>query len=187
MIFKESKLKGAFEIELEPHKDERGFFARVYDEKIFLSQELPVNWVQENISMSFKKNTLRGLHFQYPPNNEAKLVSVLRGEAFFVFVDLRKNSETLGKWDSFNLGEENKKMIFVPRGFALGMFSLTENCLLHYKMDNFYASESAETIKWNDLDLNIKWPVQDLSVISEKDKNGKSFKEFLYKTHGIEL
>lgn len=187
MIFKESNLKGAFEIEPEPHKDERGFFARVYDEKIFKEHGLPTNWVQENLSMSFKKRTVRGLHFQYPPNAEAKLISVLKGEAFFVFVDLRKKSETFGQNKTVILSEENKKIIFVPRGFALGMCSLTDNCLLHYKMDNFYAPESAETIKWNDPDLTIKWPIENPVVISEKDKNGKSFKEFLETKGALEI
>lgn len=182
MIFKELAIKDTFEIELLPHEDERGFFMRVYDDKIFQAQGLKINWVEESVSFSFKKGTIRGIHFQYPPNAEAKLVSVFRGEVFFAFVDLRKNSETFGKWESVVLSEENKKMIFLPRGLALGMCSLADNCLLHYKIDNYYSAASAETIKWDDEDLKIEWPIKEPSVISEKDKNGRSFKEFLNTT-----
>lgn len=187
MIFKETNLKGLFEIELNPLKDERGFFARVYDDKLFEENGIKRNWVQESVSFSVNKNTLRGLHFQYPPHAEAKIVSVFRGEVFFAIVDLKKHSPTFGKWHSLILSEENKKLFFAERGFAIGMCTMTDNCLLHYKMDNFYSAESAETIKWNDPDLNITWPIREPAVISEKDKNAKSFKEFLDKTHGIEL
>src|SRR3989344_4573809 len=98
MTFKKLNLQGVFEIELEAHQDERGFFMRVYDDKAFQMQGLKTRWVEESVSFSLKKGTIRGLHFQRPPFAEAKLVSVFRGEAFFVFVDLRKNSSTFGQW-----------------------------------------------------------------------------------------
>ena len=112
MTFKKLNINGAFEIALEPRKDERGFFMRVYDDKAFETQGLKINWVEESISFSLKKGTVRGIHFQYPPYAEAKLVSVFRGEVFFVLVDLRKNSPDFGKWEGIILSEENKKMIF---------------------------------------------------------------------------
>lgn len=179
MNFKKTDLKGFFEVELKPFEDERGFFARVYDDKIFKSQGLKINWVQESISFSKEKGTLRGLHFQRPPFSEAKLISVFRGEVFFVAVDLRKNSPTFGKWRKVVLSDKNKKMFFTERGFAIGMCTLSDNCLLHYKMDNYYSPEYAGTIKWNDSDLNIAWPIKEPAVISEKDKNAGNFKEFL--------
>lgn len=187
MNFKELNLKGGFEIELKPHEDERGFFARVYDDKIFKERGLDKVWVQENISFSVTKGTVRGLHFQYPPYNEAKIISVLRGEVFFVAVDLRKGSPTFSKWENVILSEENKKMLYLTRGFALGMCTLTDNCLLHYKIDNYYSAENAESIKWNDPDLNIKWPIKEPTAISEKDKNAKSFKEFLETKGALEV
>lgn len=179
MIFKELELKGVFEIGLESKSDERGFFMRVYDDKFFGERGMPTKWVQENQSFNIQKSTVRGLHFQYQPHAEAKLVRSLRGGVFFAFVDLRKGSGTLGKWGSVVHLEENKKMLFLPRGFALGMCTLTDNCILHYKMDNYYVPESAETIKWNDPDLGIDWPVQEPAAISEKDASAKSFREFL--------
>lgn len=177
MIFKELKLKGVFEIEPDFKADERGYFGRIYDDKIFSEHGIHKNWVQENESFSKNKGTVRGLHFQQSPNEEAKLVRVYDGEVFFAIVDLRIGSETFGKWDSAIISKENKKMIFMPRGFALGMCALADNCALYYKMDNYYSPESARTIKWDDPDLAISWPVKTPSVISEKDANAKTFKE----------
>lgn len=187
MIFKELELKGVFEIELEPKSDDRGFFMRVYDDKLFGGHGIPTTWVQENQSFSAKKGTVRGLHFQYPPNAEAKLVRSLRGGVFFAFADLRKGSETFGKWGSVVHSEENKKMLFVPRGFAFGMCTLTDNCMLYYKMDNYYAPESVETIKWDDPDLGIDWPVKEPAAISGKDANARSFREFLESRGAIKV
>ena len=184
MKIKESKLKGIFEIQLEFHEDNRGFFMRTYDDKIFMNHGLHQSWVQENHSCSNKKNTLRGLHFQFPPCAETKLVRVVSGAAFMAFVDLRKNTPTFGKWKSIILSSDNKKMLYVPRGFALGMCTLTDNCGLLYKMDNYYAPESAGTIMWNDTDLKIKWPVKD-PIISEKDSKAMSFREFVKKYGGF--
>ncbi len=187
MVFKETGLKGLIEIELEPYSDNRGFFVRVYDDKIFEENQLKKIWVQESWSFSIKKGTLRGIHFQRPPFAEAKLISVPRGEVFFTIVDLRKDSLTLGQHYEIVLSEENKKMIFLPRGFALGMCTLTDNCLLHYKIDNYYSAEHAETIRWNDPDLSIKWPVERPTVISEKDLNAESFNKFIETYGGIKL
>ncbi len=187
MKFKESKLKGAFEIELEPKGDNRGFFMRVYDEKIFKENGLNREWVQENYSFSKEKDTIRGLHFQYPPNAEAKLVKIMEGEVFFAYVDLRKNSATFGKWDSVLLSKENHKMVFIPEGFALGMCTLTTNCVLYYKMGNYYAPENSDTIHWNDSDLGIVWPTKIPSNISEKDSKAKSFKEFCEQKGAINI
>lgn len=186
MIMKEGKLKGIFEIQLEPHKDSRGFFARTYDEKIFQKHGLNTNWVQENHSFSREKNTIRGLHFQLPPATEAKLVRAASGEAFMVAADLRKGSATFGKWYSMIVSEKNMKMLYVPKGFALGMCSMADRTTLLYKMDNYYNPEQSGTIKWNDAQLGIKWPAKN-PILSDKDAEASSFKEFVKKYGGLQI
>ncbi len=187
MKTKELKIQGVLEIQLEPNIDERGFFMRVYDKKIFEEFGIHRDWVQESHSFSRQKGTVRGLHFQYPPDTEAKLMRVSSGEIFFAVVDLRKDSPTFGQWDSVVLSAENKKMLFVPRGCAPGMCSLTDDCNLHYKMDNYHAPNNQGVIKWNDPDIGIIWPIREPNVISERDKNAQSFKEFKEKYGGLVL
>ena len=179
MKFNELKLTGAFEIQLESKKDERGFFMRTYDSNLFKDRGLDRVWVQESESFSRQKGTIRGLHLQLPPHAESKIVRVLTGGVFFVLLDLRKASPTFSQWESVIVSEENKKMIFAPKGFALGMFALTDNCRLHYKIDSSYAPDYVWTIKWNDPDIAISWPASLPSVISGKDLSAKSFKDFL--------
>ena len=186
MQIKEGKLKGVFEIDLEPLGDRRGFFMRTYDDKIFRSYGLHQNWVQENHSYSEMKGTLRGLHFQFPPHAETKLVRAVGGEIYMVFVDLRKDSPTFGQWGSITLSEDNKKMLYVPGGFALGMCTLTDHCTLLYKMGDYYAPESQGGIKWDDQDLGIEWPV-DKPILSERDSEAPRFKEFKEKYGGLEV
>ncbi|MBE3122253.1 MAG: dTDP-4-dehydrorhamnose 3,5-epimerase [Thermoplasmata archaeon] len=186
MQIKERKMKGVFEIELEVHEDHRGFFMRTYDDTLFQDHGLEQRWVQENHSYSKQKGTIRGLHFQFPPNTETKLVRAVHGEIFMVFVDIRKNSSMFGCWDSAILSEQNKNMLYVPKGLALGMCTLTNDCTLLYKMSNYYNPTSQGTIKWNDSDLGIKWPVSN-PLLSEKDSKAQSFKEFVEKFRGLEI
>lgn len=186
MLIKECKLKGAFEINLEPHEDNRGFFMRTYDDRVFRNYGLHQNWVQENHSYSKKKGTLRGLHFQFPLHAETKLVRAVGGEIHMAFVDLRKGLPTFGQWDSVILSEDNNKMLYIPKGFALGMCALTDNCILLYKMDDYYTPESQGTIRWDDPDIGIDWPV-DNPILSEKDSRAKSFKEFVETYGGLEV
>ncbi len=187
MKIKEKNLKGVFEIQLEPKEDKRGFFMRVYDNKIFKEFKIHREWVQENHSLSLKKGTIRGFHFQFPPYTETKLVRVISGKIFDVFIDLRKGSNTFGKWDSIILSAENKKMLLIPRGFAHGMCALTDNCVMLYKVDNCFSPEYEGNIKWNDQDLGIDWPIEGKLTISDKDANAKSFKEFADKHGGLEI
>jgi dTDP-4-dehydrorhamnose 3,5-epimerase len=182
MLIKEKKLKGVFEINLEAREDRRGFFMRVYDDAIFKRYGIHRNWVQENHSLSTEKGTIRGFHFQFPPHAETKLVRVISGEVYDVILDLRKGSSTFGEWDSIRLSADNKRMIYIPRGFAHGMCTLTKNCVMLYKVDNYYAPESEGTIRWDDPDIGIDWPA-DNPILSEKDSTAKSFKEFV-ETHG---
>lgn len=178
MQIKKRKLEGVFEIQLKPREDERGFFMRIYDDDILKKRGIHRNWVQENHSLSIEKGIIRGMHFQYPPHSETKLIRVVRGKIFDVFIDLRKGSHTFGQWDSIILSADNKKMIYIPRGFAHGFCTLSKNCEVIYKVDNYYSPDSEGIIRWDDSDLKIDWPVNDL-ILSKKDSSAKSFKHFI--------
>ena len=171
------------------HKDSRGYFMECYNERDFKEAGLNLRFVQDNQSMS-QKGVLRGLHFQkqYP---QGKLVRVLKGRVYDVAVDLRKSSASYGKHFGIILSEENKKMLFIPRKFAHGFLTLEDNTEIFYKCDNFYNPKSEIGIIWNDRDLNINWNFKKYNIdeneliISEKDKNNISFKEYK-KINGIE-
>ena len=178
MEIKERKLEGVFEITLNPNKDDRGFFMRTFDDAIFRENGINRKWVQENHSRSEIKGIIRGLHFQLPPYSETKLVRCIRGSVLDVYVDLREGSNTFGKWDSIELSEENKKIIFIPRGFAHGFCTLTDISEVLYKVDNFYTPSSELGLLWNDNDINIKWPVKS-PILSDKDSKNLSLKEFI--------
>jgi dTDP-4-dehydrorhamnose 3,5-epimerase len=182
MEIKERRIKGVFEIDLKPFTDDRGFFMRTYDSELFKKAGINCKWIQENHSCSEKKNILRGLHFQFPPYAETKLVRCIRGAVLDVFVDLRKESVSFGQWDSIELSEENKKMILIPRGFAHGFCTLTDCSEVLYKVDNCYSKESEAGIIWNDPDLNINWPVTD-PILSAKDQNNMTLQEFVKKSY----
>jgi len=184
MEFKELSLKGVFEITLTPHFDERGFFVRMFDEKIFSQFGITSKWVQENHSGSLKKDIIRGLHFCLRPNTESKLIRCIRGKVFDVFVDLRTDSTAFGKWESVELRENDYKWIFLPRGFAHGFCTLEDNCELLYKHDTYYHKESDSGLLWNDAKLNIEWPVKN-PIISEKDSKLMSFNDFLQNVGGL--
>lgn len=184
MKIKELKLKGVFEIELEPVEDNRGFFMRTYDEAEFKKRGLNTVWTQENYSYSKKKGTVRGLHFQFPPHAEVKLVRAAAGEVFMAFMDLRKGSATFGKWGSLSISAANHRALYVPQGFALGMCALKDDCALLYKMGVSYIPEAQGAIKWDDPDIGIAWPVGK-PIISEKDARAMSFKEFAAKYGGL--
>lgn len=186
MQVNERKIHGVFEIILKSLEDERGFFMRIYSKEIFENYGIDRNWLHENHSLSKKKGIIRGLHFQFPPYTETKLVRCIRGAIFDVFVDLRKNSSNFGQWDSIELSEGNKKMIYIPRGFAHGFCTLTDNCGVVYKVDNSYHPESEGGIIWNDATLNIPWPV-DNPILSEKDAKLRTFKEFVGGHGGLDI
>ena len=177
MEIKEKKLKGVFEVTLQPNKDNRGFFMRTYDETFFKECGIQRHWVQENHSRSKKKGIIRGLHFQFPPYAETKLVRWIRGAVFDVFVDLRKNSPTFGKWDSITLTEDNYKCILIPRGFAHGFCTMTNISEVVYKVDNCYSPEHEAGILWNDKDINIDWPTKN-PILSGKDQTNMTLTAF---------
>ena len=186
MEVKKRKLKGVFEIFLNPIVDDRGFFMRTFDDTIFKEFGMDRKWVQENHSRSEESGIIRGLHFQLPPFSETKLVRCIKGKVLDVFVDLRKGSKTFGLWDSIELTEVNKKMIFIPKGFAHGFCTLTEESEVIYKVDNFYTPSSELGLLWNDEDINIKWPVK-TPILSDKDSKNLSLKEFILKHQSIKI
>lgn len=158
-------------------EDERGFFMESFSEREFKKAGIDIYFRQDNHSMSCKKGVLRGLHLQLPPYTQTKLVRVTKGSVFDVAVDLRKKSSTYGKWRGFKLSANNHIMLFIPQGFAHGFCSLEENTEFMYKNDNFYEPDSEVAIQWNDIDLNIDWPLENV-IISKKDNNAMKFKDF---------
>jgi len=159
------------------YEDDRGLFYESFNQRL-LNDLIPItDVVQENISSS-KKNVLRGLHFQIPPHAQSKLVTVIKGAALDVVVDLRKDSSTFGQTFSIELNEKNRKQMYIPRGFAHGFLSLEEDTLFSYKCDNGYHKDSERTIKWNDHDLDINWNVEH-PILSVKDaEDGLTFKSY---------
>ncbi|WP_061059890.1 dTDP-4-dehydrorhamnose 3,5-epimerase [Hafnia paralvei] len=156
--------------------DERGFFFESFNQKVF--EEAvghPVDFVQDNHSKS-SKGVLRGLHYQLPPFAQGKLVRCIAGEVFDVAVDIRKNSETFGKWVGVNLSAENKRQLWIPEGFAHGFLTLTESAEFLYKTTNYYHPQSELTIYWDDRELNIAWPSRPL-IVSNKDSSASLFSE----------
>ena len=186
MEIKSRKLKGVFEIILNPLVDNRGFFMRTFDFKMFKEAGLDRDWVQENHAKTKKKGVIRGLHFQLPPHTETKMVRCVRGAVLDVFVDIRKGSSTFGQWDAIELSEENKKMVFIPRGFAHGYCTLTENSEILYKVDNFYSPQAEAGLLWNDEKIGIPWPIE-TPILSEKDGKNLSFDAFKLKYATIDI
>ncbi|MCX6761666.1 MAG: dTDP-4-dehydrorhamnose 3,5-epimerase [Candidatus Moranbacteria bacterium] len=176
--FQKTKIEGVFLIKPKVNGDHRGFFLETYREEEFLAAGIDVKFVQDNHSFSAEKGVLRGLHFQWPPFAQAKLVRVVKGKLLDVVVDLRKDSPTFGQWESFELSEENFQMLFVPRGMAHGFCVLETDTHFLYKTDNYYNAESDAGIAWNDPELKITWPIAS-PILSEKDQKQQSWQEFL--------
>lgn len=151
--------------------DSRGYFMETFLLDKFLKEVTNTTFVQENESCS-SYGVLRGLHYQLPPHAQSKLVRVVKGKIFDVAVDIRKNSPTFRKYVGFELSGENKRQLFIPRGFANGFVTLEDNTIVQYKTDNYYAPNSEEAIFWSDEEICIKWPIGENKIIlSEKDKN----------------
>lgn len=170
MLFKPTKLKGAYIIDIEPKKDGRGFFARSFCRKEFAAAGVKLLIKQSSISYNQKRGTLRGLHYQTAPHQEAKLVSCPKGAIYDVIVDLRKSSSTYCQWIGLELSAENHKMLYIPEGFAHGFQTLKDDTVVFYQISEFYHPESARGLRWDDPALAIKWPVKN-PTISLKDKS----------------
>jgi len=176
MKFIETDLKGALIIEPDVYIDNRGFFMETYNRRVFKDHGLDIEFVQDNHSLSEKKGVIRGLHFQYPPYDQAKLVRVVSGSVLDVIVDMRSSSPTRGKWYSVKLSSDNKKILFVPSGFAHGFCTLEDNSVVLYKVDKFYNPGADAGIRWDDSDVGIQWPVI-VPIMSEKDRTLPTIRE----------
>jgi dTDP-4-dehydrorhamnose 3,5-epimerase len=175
VIFRETSLKDVFIIEPERIEDERGFFARAWCKKEFEAHGLNPCVVQINLSFSKKRSTLRGMHYQGVPHQEAKLFRCIRGAIYDVIIDLRPASPTYLKWIGVELTADNRKMLYVPEGFAHGYQTLVDNTEVLYPVSQFYSPESERGVRWNDPTFGIEWPDRDNVVISQKDKSWPSY------------
>ncbi|MBV1931532.1 MAG: dTDP-4-dehydrorhamnose 3,5-epimerase [Porticoccaceae bacterium] len=155
--------------------DERGFFYESFNLKVFeKGTGLRPDFVQDNHSLSIR-GVMRGLHYQVPPREQAKLVRVVQGEIFDVSVDIRRNSPTFGQWVGETLSAENKKQMWIPQGFAHGFLTLSETASLVYKTTDYYSAEDERCIAWNDPDIHIEWPLSAHPLLSDKDRKGSDF------------
>lgn len=189
MPFKPTPIKDLVVFEPKVWRDDRGYFYESYNKKVFEEAGVPTEFVQDNQALS-TMGVLRGLHYQLPPFAQAKLVRVIQGEVLDVAVDIREGSATYGQWYSIRLSAENKKQLFVPRGFAHGYVVLSDTAVFAYKCDNFYAKSHDAGVLYNDPNLNIDWEIDlDKAVLSEKDKlqpvfgDHKSYSSFKPATH----
>ena len=170
MIFTETKLKGAYLVELAKLEDERGFFARAWCQHEFAAQGLTSSLVQCNVSFNKKRGTVRGMHYQLPPYAETKLVRCTRGAIYDAIIDLRPGSTTFLQWLGIELTAENYRMLYVPVGFAHGFQTLVDNSEVFYQMSEFYAPDAGRGVRWNDPLFNLRWP-RPVSVISDRDQH----------------
>lgn len=169
----ESRLSGVKLIEPAVFGDHRGFFMESYNEKTFNEAGIKEKFIQDNHSLSKEAGVLRGLHYQLAPKAQTKLIRALTGAIYDVVLDIRQDSPTYGQWDSYILSEANKRQLLVPKGFAHGFCTLTENVNVLYKVDEFYSAEHDRGIIWNDEEIGITWPVTN-PVLSEKDTRHNS-------------
>lgn len=176
----ETAIKGLYLIESDCFGDNRGWFMETFNEAKFQEMGIDAKFVQDNLSYSAQKGTLRGMHYQRAPYSQAKLVRCIRGAIVDVVVDIRKGSPTYGKWASFELSEENKKMLFIPKGMAHGFLTITDEVLFQYKCDELYNKESEGGIRYDDPTINIDWGslLNGIEpVLSEKDKVAPTLEE----------
>jgi dTDP-4-dehydrorhamnose 3,5-epimerase len=176
MTFRKTKLPGVVEVLLNLQSDDRGFFARSWCETEFAKHGLNPKLVQCNVSFNHAKGTLRGIHYQEQPNEEAKLVRCTQGAIYDVAVDLRPQSPTFKEWHAAVLTAENRGMLYVPEGCAHGFLTLADNTEVFYQMSEFYLPESARGVRWNDFAFQIEWP-EPVKVISERDR---TYPDFVY-------
>lgn len=175
MNFRDTPIEGLFVIEPRVHNDERGYFFESYKKAEFRQAIGDVDFVQDNESLS-QQGTLRGLHYQAPPFAQAKLVRVSYGEAFDVAVDLRPGSKSLGRHFAIHLSMENKRQLFIPKGFAHGFLALSETVIFSYKVDAPYSKEHERGIRYDDSQLDIPWPLKNgKPIVSERDRDWPSF------------
>jgi dTDP-4-dehydrorhamnose 3,5-epimerase len=170
MKFSKTSLAGLWVIDLELREDERGFLARTFCENEFSANGLNTRWPQCNLTLTKSRGMIRGMHFQLSPRSEIKLVRCAAGGIFDVAVDVRPNSPTFGKWEAFELTSQNRRMLYIPGGFAHGFQCLADNSEVFYQMSEFFFADLSRGVRWNDPTVAIKWPLPD-PTLSERDKN----------------
>ena len=169
MKFHKTKIEGLYIIEPELKIDERGYFTRIFCKEELGKIGLDFNIVQISQSLTKKKGTIRGMHFQKTPRAEDKIVQCIRGAIYDVAIDLRQGSPTYGQWIAEELTEDNRKMFLIPKGFAHGFQTLTDNCEVQYFTSEFYSPEHSSGVRWDDPFLRIKWPIKNPFLL-ERDK-----------------
>ena len=174
MIFIEQKIKGVWVINPNSFEDDRGLFRRHFCKQEFAKNNIETDVSQSNVSENKHNKTLRGFHYQLPPNQEAKTLSCFSGAIYDVIVDLRKDSKTYKKWISVELTKDNRSMVHVPKGCANAFMTLQDNTIIHYYCSNSYAPESEKGIRFNDPAFDFQWPHQ-VKIISEKDMSHPDF------------
>jgi dTDP-4-dehydrorhamnose 3,5-epimerase len=172
----ETKIKDLYVIEPKVFEDSRGYFLESFNQRVFKELGLETIFVQDNQSLS-QKGVVRGLHYQNPDKSQIKLIKVVSGSILDVAVDIRKDSPTYGQHVSTILSSDNKRMFYVPHGFAHGFLTLEDNTVVQYKCSDFYSKEHESGIMWNDKDLDINWGINYIPVVSDKDKNNAHFKD----------
>jgi dTDP-4-dehydrorhamnose 3,5-epimerase len=175
LLFVETPLQGAFVIDLQPVSDERGFFARAWCQHEFEEHGLESRLAQCSVSFNYSAGTLRGLHYQAPPHEEVKIVRCTSGAVFDVIVDLRPNSSTYAAHHSVILSAANRRMLYIPEGFAHGFQTLEDNTEVYYQMSEFYAPDAARGVRWNDPAFGIVWPHAERLIIAERDRTYPDF------------
>ena len=169
MRFTKTPIAGVVAIDLERHDDERGHFARAFSSREFADAGLNTEWPEHNLSFNRRRGTLRGLHYQRPPHEEIKVVRCVAGAVFDVVADLRPGSPTEGQWLGEELTAENGRALYIPQGCAHGFQSLTDNSLLYYLMSRVYVPGAAAGIRFDDLELQIAWPLAE-RIVSDRDR-----------------
>ncbi len=175
MILKPQLLAGLWLVEPERFEDTRGHFARTFDAAAFGKLNLPTHWEQCSTSFNVRRHTLRGMHWQAVPHAEGKLVRCTRGRIFDVAVDLRPASATFGRWVGLELSADNGRQLYIPEGFAHGFLTLEDASEVFYQITAEFRPESACGARWNDPAFQIKWPVADDLIISDRDKSYPDF------------
>jgi dTDP-4-dehydrorhamnose 3,5-epimerase len=175
MIFTEVELPGAFIVELEQLHDERGYFARAWSETEFREHGLAGRAVQGNVAYNRRRGTLRGMHYQVAPHEEAKLIRCTRGSLYDVIVDLRPTSPTYLRWTGIELRAADGRMFYVPEGFAHGYQTLEDDTEVFYLVSEAYAPEAERGVRWDDPAFAIDWPPADPRIVSEKDREWPAF------------
>ena len=175
MIFTETALPGAFVVELEQHQDERGFFARAWCRREFEEHGLSGRLVQCNISFNSRAGTLRGMHYQVAPSEEAKLIRCTAGAVYDVIIDLRPRSPAFERWIGVELTADNRRALYVPEGVAHGYQTLADGTETLYQVSEFYAPAAERGVRWDDPTFGIEWPATQKRIISEKDRSWPDF------------